>query len=424
MFEKFRYKKFLILSLIAFIITGVVITLATLNHLKTDKIQSAKDLTLLTLNSILKPQLRSEDFQMPLPDNRVNVLNNALTEIMTDTGIMGIRIWNQKNEVIFSSNISATIDTEDINNFANLQEIEARVIKLDQSNNNIKLPNPKTLQIFTPISIDNTRIGTYEVLIPYSIVEQHLKDVALVISAFMGIGLCILYIVWLRLAFNVSRDLISHNTILTAQRNQLQNYSDMLNTTYKNTVKTLTYAIDAKDTYTAGHSQRVATISNIISVSLGLAEAEQKVIELAALFHDIGKLGIPDEILNKPGKLSELEIKKIKQHPVTGVNILKNIEFLVPTLPIILHHHERYSGGGYPDSLLGNSIPLGARILAVADTYDAITSDRSYRKGLTHEEAVKEILRNAGTQFDNEIVQEFIKVHNKIKHVVLQQKPA
>ncbi|MDA8227592.1 MAG: HD domain-containing protein, partial [Desulfitobacterium hafniense] len=315
MFEKFRYKKFLILSLIAFIITGVVITLATLNHLKTDKIQSAKDLTLLTLNSILKPQLRSEDFQMPLPDNRVNVLNNALTEIMTDTGIMGIRIWNQKNEVIFSSNISATIDTEDINNFANLQEIEARVIKLDQSNNNIKLPNPKTLQIFTPISIDNTRIGTYEVLIPYSIVEQHLKDVALVISAFMGIGLCILYIVWLRLAFNVSRDLISHNTILTAQRNQLQNYSDMLNTTYKNTVKTLTYAIDAKDTYTAGHSQRVATISNIISVSLGLAEAEQKVIELAALFHDIGKLGIPDEILNKPGKLSELEMKKIKQHP-------------------------------------------------------------------------------------------------------------
>jgi len=132
-------------------------------------------------------------------------------------------------------------------------------------------------------------------------------------------------------------------------------------------------------------------------------------LEISALFHDIGKLGVPDSILLKPGKLDELEFQKIKEHPTIGVNILKNIEFLKGSFPIILHHHERYAGNGYPDGISGKDIPLEARILCVADTYDAMTSDRPYRKALPHEEAVAEIIRFKGSQFDPEIVDAFLK---------------
>ena len=153
-----------------------------------------------------------------------------------------------------------------------------------------------------------------------------------------------------------------------------------------------------------------------VGKELGLGGSQLECLELAALFHDIGKMGVPNYILNKPGRLDEGEFKKIQAHPVLGYNILGKIEFLSPMLPAILYHHERPDGKGYPEGLKGDEIPIGASIIAIADTYDAMTSDRPYRSALSHETAVAELKKYRGVQFKNEIVDAFLRIdpHNSL----------
>lgn len=185
--------------------------------------------------------------------------------------------------------------------------------------------------------------------------------------------------------------------------------------TFSETIQGFAMAIEAKDRYTIGHSERVAKIALEICKGLGLSEEETGKIFQAALLHDIGKIGIRYEELNKPEKLTPKEYEMFKLHPVIGKKILQPITFLQDILPYIYHHHEQYDGSGYPDGLRGEEIPLGARILAIADTYDAMTSDRPYRPALSHEVAIEELKRCAGTQFDPKIVEVFIKIFDKRK---------
>ncbi len=173
---------------------------------------------------------------------------------------------------------------------------------------------------------------------------------------------------------------------------------------YLKTITALTEAIDAKDVYTAGHSQRVAEISTTIAYDLGLTQKEIDNVHYGALLHDIGKIGVPENILNKTGKLTDSEFFAIKKHPIIGTNILRSIDFLDDALNIVRHHHERFDGRGYPDGLFGTDIPFMARIVCVADAWDAMTSNRSYRKALPIQVVIDELQKNAGTQFDPEIV--------------------
>ncbi|MEM9419149.1 MAG: HD domain-containing phosphohydrolase [Planctomycetota bacterium] len=159
-------------------------------------------------------------------------------------------------------------------------------------------------------------------------------------------------------------------------------------------------AIESRDSYTGGHVQRVTAYAVALAQAIGLTEEEQSIVRLGGLLHDIGKVAIPDHILNKADKLTHDEYDLIKVHPVVGHDILKRIPHLGRANKIVRHHHERWDGQGYPDKLAGEEIPLLSRVLAIADSYDAMTSDRSYRKTKTHEEAMEEIRRCAGSQFD------------------------
>ncbi|MEW6007708.1 MAG: GAF domain-containing protein [bacterium] len=181
------------------------------------------------------------------------------------------------------------------------------------------------------------------------------------------------------------------------------------------TVTSLAATIDAKDPYTHGHSQRVCEYSFAIGKEMGLLEDEIKELKLSALLHDIGKIGIDEKILRKPAKLTDDEFLEIKKHPGTGANIIDHIKKLKDICPSIRHHHERFSGGGYPDGLKGENIPLFSRIIAVADTYDAMTSDRPYRKGLEPEVALAEIERCKGSQFDEKCADSFILAYKEGK---------
>jgi HD-GYP domain-containing protein (c-di-GMP phosphodiesterase class II) len=172
---------------------------------------------------------------------------------------------------------------------------------------------------------------------------------------------------------------------------------------YLQTVMCLANSIEAKDPYTRGHCQRVMEISCELARALKLSEEEIKDLRYAAILHDIGKIGISANILNKTEKLTDEEFNEIKKHPIIAYNILKDVEFLKNGLNGILQHHERYDGKGYPYGLKGKEICIFARIMCVADAFDAMTSDRPYRKGMDMESALKEIKRCRGTQFDPEI---------------------
>ena len=170
---------------------------------------------------------------------------------------------------------------------------------------------------------------------------------------------------------------------------------------------TLVSLIDLRDRYTGSHSGRVANYSRDIAMQLGLTDTETDSIVLAASLHDIGKIGVPDHVLLKPGKLTDDEFGWIKKHPEYGWMALRNVEGFEQESLMVLHHHERLDGRGYPAGLRGSEIPLGSRIIAVADSFDALTTDRPYRPGRGQLAALEEILRCSGTQFDPAVADAF-----------------
>jgi putative nucleotidyltransferase with HDIG domain len=188
--------------------------------------------------------------------------------------------------------------------------------------------------------------------------------------------------------------------------------------TFRETIEGLVSALEAKDKYTSGHSRRVTEYALLIARALKLPEDEIERIDRAGLLHDIGKIGIRLEALNKPGKITREEHEMFKDHTLVGKQILEQIHFLREIVPLVLYHHEWWDGSGYPEGIKGDKIPLGARILAIADAYDAMTSDRPYRKAMDQDEAIAEIRKYAGTQFDPSLVEIFVRELEKNRQMV------
>jgi len=196
----------------------------------------------------------------------------------------------------------------------------------------------------------------------------------------------------------------SHEQLL-AYASDLGSLNGLLRATYRQTLEALGRAVDRRDGMTGGHCVRVAEYSRILGLRIiGARPQELQVLEYGALLHDIGKIAVPDAILQKNGPLTDDEWSVMRQHPRLGYEILYGIGFLTDSLPIVLYHHERFDGRGYPDGLKGEGVPLGARIFSVADAFDAMTADRHYRRALTLDEAMSELHANSGAQFDPEVI--------------------
>jgi len=251
------------------------------------------------------------------------------------------------------------------------------------------------------VAVDSMRRGAYD-YVPKPFERDHLLAVverALEHSRLQRINL------------NYQKNL---ENVVRARTEMLCQAIEELEHSYDITLEALGDALDLKDSETEGHSKRVTAYTIALARAIGIGPAEIKVIARGAFLHDIGKMAIPDEILRKPGKLTATEQELMREHCMRGYNILCKIPFLSEAAEIVLSHHEQFGGGGYPRGLHGAEIPIGARIFAISDTLDAITSDRPYRKARSFEAAREEILRFSGTQFDPSVIEAFLKMPNEL----------
>jgi putative nucleotidyltransferase with HDIG domain len=207
-----------------------------------------------------------------------------------------------------------------------------------------------------------------------------------------------------------TREIREHLQLERRRREELNHTLTLLEQSYTDTIDALIMALDYRDNETQGHTQRVSVYTVELAERMGVSAADLETIKRGAVLHDIGKIGVPDTILRKPAKLTETEWTEMRRHVQYGYEMLKDIAFLRDAAKIVLHHHERYDGLGYPNQTSRNDILFGARIFVVADTFDAMTSERPYRKALPYEHARAEIQRCAGTQFDPRVVDTFLGV--------------
>lgn len=214
---------------------------------------------------------------------------------------------------------------------------------------------------------------------------------------------------------------VDQMNLISEINEELKNKNDELEAAYLDTIGILRYTVEAKDPYTRGHSDRVSELSVLIGEKMGLDDETIHVLKIGGLFHDIGKIGIPDSILLKESKLDDEEYSQIKNHPAIGAHILGDAEIFKNILPVVLHHHERYDGKGYPSQLKGEEIPLVARVAAIADTFDAMNSKRPYRNTLPIDVIINEFEKCSGTQFDPKIAPIFLDIlrneYDKIEEI-------
>jgi putative nucleotidyltransferase with HDIG domain len=270
-----------------------------------------------------------------------------------------------------------------------------------------KLPNVPVVMVSAihdiSVAIDSMRRGAYDYLLkPFE--REHL--VATVDRALE-------YRQALQESHNYQQNL---EQVVRARTEMLRQAMEDLEHSYDITLEALGDALDLKDSETEGHSKRVTAYTIALARAMGISPAEIKVIARGAFLHDIGKMAIPDDILRKPAALTSDEQKVMREHCTRGFNILRKIPFLSEAAEIVFSHQEHYDGTGYPTGLRGGEIPIGAGIFAVADTLDAITSDRPYRKASSFDAARQEILRCSGTQFDPSVVEVFLKIPNELWH--------
>jgi len=278
----------------------------------------------------------------------------------------------------------------------------------DHSAHTVALSSPdirevQTLETWVPVSSDGKVIGAVTVWRDVEPLNIALWNIQAGIGLIIAAAAMLLWLVLRGVYVRSSKQIVAQATALRAALAETER-------TYDATLAALSSALDVRDTETEGHARRVVRYMELIAGELRVPLEQHATLRRGALLHDIGKIGVPDHILRKPGPLTENEWYTMKTHPDLGAKIIANVPFLEEVAIIIRAHHERWDGNGYPDGLSAEDIPLGARIFAVADSFDAMTSDRPYRRGRALDEALAEIERCSGTQFDPQVVHAFLAV--------------
>jgi putative nucleotidyltransferase with HDIG domain len=259
------------------------------------------------------------------------------------------------------------------------------------------------LEAWTPIRIDGAVRGAAVVWRDMTAIDAEIARITLSTSAIIALAATLLWLILRGVYVRSSQEIRERSAALASALAEVE-------VTYDRTLHALSNALDVRDSETEGHSRRVVEYLKLVSEELGMHDEDCVSMRRGALLHDIGKIGVPDDILRKPSALSEAEWATMRRHPSYGARIVGEIPYLQGVAKIIKHHHERWDGNGYPEGLRGEEIPLGARMFAVADAFDAMSADRPYRKALDAISARNEVLRCSGTQFDPNVVEAFMRI--------------
>ncbi len=320
-------------------------------------------------------------------------------------GVVRVKLWSPSGTIIYSDEPSLVgqgfpVGTNLAQALSGQSAWEAS--DMDPEENAQELEDGRLLEIYTPISLGDPPqvVAVLETYEDYGFVAARIASTrrAIYIAAVIAVPL-LLIVLWAAHRWGVA--------IIGRQRADLFLQANEIRQSYTATLEALGGALDLRDHDTEGHCQRVSQLATAVAKELGFNGEELERVRHAAAVHDIGKIAIPDAILAKPGSLTDDEWEVMKRHPELGYEMLKDIPVLGDVANVIRCHHERYDGEGYPRGLRGEGIPLAARIFAIVDTYDAMTSGRPYRGATSHEQAMDEIIRCAGTQFDPELVRVF-----------------
>lgn len=342
-------------------------------------------------------------------------------DLLRAPDVVRVKVWNRNGRILYSDDpslvgqsfaiepdLARALNGDLVYKFSDLAKAE---------NAGERSAGYETLlEVYVPIrSDDGSVVGAYELYKSWAEFARLLWSVALWLLAGLALGLSVLYLGLVSLFRNASRRLVWQNNTLEELSDRLRRSLEDSERLFRATVASLCDAVEAKDVYTAGHASRVARIALVVGQAMALGPADLRDLELAALLHDVGKIGTPEAILLKPGRLTEEEWQVMRQHPVTGAQILMRVPGLERVAEAVAQSHEHWDGSGYPAGLKGDAISPLARILIVSDAYDAMTTDRPYRRALSHQEACQELERCAGRDFSPEVIQVFLAHQEEVR---------
>lgn len=352
----------------------------------------------LAANALLRHELIDVPLDRPLSGRIVNRIDDICSEDLRTSGIVAVKVWSNRRVLLYSSEASDEIgrrfENDSVMKAATGETVIEIAAESDTEHEAVFAQTGPLVEVYAPLR-DGAVVELYQSFGPIASAIRRTR--ALAWLAVLGLALPT-YLVGLQIVRRAARKLDRQESALAETNRRLADSLEELEEHTLGTLSALAAAVDAKDSYTARHSLMVADYAAVIGKRLGLSEEELRLLERACLVHDIGKIAVPESILLKPGRLDSHEYEIIKRHPARGAEIVASIPFLKPAADAVRHHHERYDGKGYPDGHLGEEISVLARILAVADTFDAMTSDRPYRRRLTLEEARCELETCAGSQ--------------------------
>ncbi len=342
-------------------------------------------------------------------------IESMLDRHLRGAGVFAVKLWNAEGTLIYSSDPEDRVGQA----FADDPEVAramtgvtaAEIIHEAQPANIEQFEYAGSLlEVYAPVNDPDTGeiTGIFEIYQHFEPIRQEIMLSLALLWGFIALGSGTAYLVQLQMVRSIAQELSETEEQVAEVNSRLESSFSQLEEHSLGTLQALTVAVDAKDSQTASHSLGVSAYVRVVGTHLKLDETELELLERAALLHDIGKIGVPESILLKPAKLSETEKALIANHSSAGAEIVESIPFLKELVPLIRHHHEHWNGEGYPDGLSADHIPRLARVLAVADAFDAMTSDRPYRSAMRVGSARLELLRGRGSQFDPEVVDAFI----------------
>jgi putative nucleotidyltransferase with HDIG domain len=403
----------------AILLAGAVILSSVLSsRLKGQVIDDARSSLTQYVDGVLRRQLVERN----AVDVHPQLSRLLIDELRRRPEIVTVKVWRSNGVLAWTNRARGRIGHRfeidgNLGTALRKNESVAEIEVPDREENAVErsLGFGRLLEVYAPIENASNRraIGAYEIYADPKRSEHLITANKHAIWAAVTLVFLALYAALAVLVRTASRTLRRQATSLAARTAELSEAYAVLEQDALEAVETLNATVDARDPYTAGHSQRVQEIALAVARELGIEGWELDAIRYAGLFHDIGKLGVPDAILTKPAKLTTQEYELMKQHPADGARIVAKFGRLRDAVPLIRHHHERWDGQGYPDRLASDLIPIGAAIVGLADAWDAMTTDRPYHRALDASEAEAELRRHRGTQFAPAVVDAFFRVFER-----------